>query len=130
MTVQRFEDLVIWQEARKLCVEVYSAFEKSKDYSFKDQIQRAAVSVMNNIAEGFDRNKNSKDNKQFISFLNIAIGSCGEVKSMSYLAQDLQYLDVDKAEMLRNKCLSLSIKINNLITTLQENNGQNNRLTL
>ena len=130
MTVQRFEDLVIWQEARELCVEVYSAFEKSKDYSFKDQIQRAAVSVMNNIAEGFDRNKNSKDNKQFISFLNIAIGSCGEVKSMSYLAQDLQYLDVDKAEMLRNKCLSLSIKINNLITTLQENNGQNNRLTL
>ncbi len=127
MAIQRFEDLIIWRESRILCSEVYSIFRANKDYSFKDQIQRAAVSVMNNIAEGFDRSKVTKDNKQFISFLNIANGSCGEVKSMFYLAQDLEYLSIDEAECFRNKCLSLSMKISALIETLQENNGQNNR---
>ena len=127
MVIQRFEDLVIWQESRQLCKDIYSAFRNVKDYSFNDQIQRASVSVMNNIAEGFDRSKVTKDNKQFISFLNIASGSCGEVKSMLYLAQDLQYLSNEDAEHYRNKCLSISSKINGLINTLQANNGINNR---
>jgi four helix bundle protein len=127
MAIQRFEDLVVWKESRTLCTEIYSIFRDSKDYSFKDQIQRAAVSIMNNIAEGFDRSRITKDNKQFISFLNIANGSCGEVKSMLYLAQDLEYLSIDEAECFRNKCLSLSMKISALLATLQENNGQNNR---
>ena len=127
MAIQRFEDLIIWKESRTLCSEVYSVFRANKDYSFRDQIQRAAVSIMNNIAEGFDRSKVSKDNKQFISFLNIANGSCGEVKSMLYLAQDLEYLSIEESEYFRNKCLSISMKIFALIETLQENNGQNNR---
>jgi four helix bundle protein len=127
MAIQRFEDLVIWQEARHLCSEIYAAFKQNRDDSFKDQIQRAAVSIMNNIAEGFDRNKLSKDNKQFISFLNISNGSCGEVKSMLYLAQDLHYLSVEQAEYFRNVCLSISAKIYALVGTLQENNGKNNR---
>ena len=125
--IQRFEDLIVWQESRQLCTEIYSAFRSNKDFSFNDQIQRAAVSVMNNIAEGFDRNKISKDNKQLISFLNISNGSCGEVKSMLYLAEDLQYLSTEQAESLRNRCLSISMKISALIGTLQENNGKNNR---
>lgn len=127
MAIQKFEDLVIWQEARDLCSDIYSAFRSNRDYGFNDQIQRAVVSIMNNIAEGFDRSKVTKDNKQFISFLNIAAGSCGEVKSMLYLAQDLDYLSMEKADCFRNKCLSLSAKIYALIVTLQENNGQNNR---
>ena len=128
MAIQRFEDLVIWKESRQLCGELYSAFQKVNDYSFNDQLKRASVSIMNNIAEGFDRSKVTKDNKQFISFLNIANGSCGEVKSMLYLAQDLHYLSVEDAERFRNACLSISSKITGLIITLQENNGQNNRL--
>ena len=127
MTVQNFEELVIWQEARKLCKHVYACFKNNKDYGFRDQIQRAAVSVMNNIAEGFDRSKSSKDNKQFLSFLNIACGSCGEVKSMLYLAQDLNYLTAQESEQLRKDCLSIAAKINGLVVTLQENNGKNNR---
>ena len=127
MTVQNFEELVIWQEARKLCKHVYASFKNNKDYGFRDQIQRAAVSIMNNIAEGFDRSKSSKDNKQFLSFLNIACGSCGEVKSMLYLAQDLNYLTAQESEQLRTDCLSISAKINGLVITLQENNGKNNR---
>jgi four helix bundle protein len=127
MSIQRFEDLIIWQETRHLCYDIYAAFKQNKDYSFNDQIQRAAVSIMNNIAEGFDRNKISKDNKQFISFLNIANGSCGEVKSMLYLAQDLQYLSIEQSEKFRNQCLSIATKIYSLVVTLQENNGKNNR---
>ncbi len=127
MTIQRFEDMVVWKEARTLCKDVYAAFQQNSDRGFKDQIQRAAVSIMNNIAEGFDRSKFSKDNKQLISFLNIANGSCGEVKSMLYLAQDLDYLSLGDAEFLRDKCLNISSKLNNLLKTLQENNGINNR---
>jgi len=85
---------------------------------------------MNNIAEGFDRSKFAKDNKQLISFLNIANGSCGEVKSMLYLAQDLDYLSFGDAEFLRDRCLNISAKLNNLLKTLQNNNGQNNRQTI
>lgn len=129
MAIQRFEDLVIWQEARLLCSEIYKEFSDSRDFGFRDQIQRAAVSIMNNIAEGYDRSKQSKDNKQFISFLNIAGGSCGEVKSMLYLASDLSYISNEKSLQLRNKCLSITMKISTLMTTLQENNGQNNRNT-
>ena len=119
--------MVVWKEARTLCKDVYAAFLQNTDRSFKDQIQRAAVSIMNNIAEGFDRSKFSKDNKQLISFLNIANGSCGEVKSMLYLAQDLDYLSLADAEFIRDKCLNISSKLNNLLKTLQENNGTNNR---
>ena len=127
MTIQNFEELIIWQEARKICTRIYADFKRIRDYGFNDQIQRAAVSIMNNIAEGFDRSKISKDNKQFISFLNIASGSCGEVKSMLYLAQDLNYLSQDEAEKLRSECISISAKITGLVMTLQDNNGKNNR---
>jgi len=127
MTIQNFEELVIWQEARKMCKQVYAFFKNNKDYGFKDQIQRAAFSIMNNIAEGFDRSKSSKDNKQFLSFLNIAYGSCGEVKSMLYIAQDLNYLSMQESEQLRIDCISISAKIKGLIITMKENNGKNNR---
>lgn len=127
MTVQRFEDMVVWKDARKLCKDIYAAFQPNQDRGFKDQIQRAVVSIMNNIAEGFDRSKFSKDNKQLISFLIIANGSCGEVKSMIYLAQDLDYLSLADAEYLRDECLNLSMRLNSLLKTLQENNGTNNR---
>ena len=85
MTVKRFEELLVWQKAKTLSVLVYKTFETSKDFGFKDQIQRASVSVMNNIAEGFER----KSDKEFVFFLNIAKGSCGEVRSMLYLALEL-----------------------------------------
>ena len=127
MTIKRFEDIVVWKEARKLTKDIYATFRQNPDRGFRDQIQRAAVSIMNNIAEGFDRSKFSKDNKQLISFMNIANGSCGEVKSMLYLAQDLEYLSLGDAEFLRDKCMNISLKMNSLLKTLQDNNGQNNR---
>ena len=86
---QTFEELRIWQQARKQAKEVYTEFGgesvSSRDFGFRDQIQRAGVSVMNNIAEGFERHSPT----EFAHFLNIAKASCGEVRSMLYLAEDL-----------------------------------------
>ena len=76
MKIERFEDILAWHKAKVLTVEIYKQFENSKDFGFRDQIQRAAVSVMNNIAEGFER----KSNKEFAYFLYVAKGSCGEVR--------------------------------------------------
>lgn len=83
MTIQRFEDIIAWQKAQDLAVKIYGEFGYSRDFSFKDQICRAVVSISNNIAEGFDRNTTSKE---FVRFLLISKGSCAEVKSMLYLA--------------------------------------------
>jgi four helix bundle protein len=88
MKVKRFEDLIAWQKAIDLAELIYVHFRELKDFSFRDQICRAAVSVSNNIAEGFDRGSDA----DFKRFLNIARSSCNEVKSMLYLAERLHYI--------------------------------------
>lgn len=118
MQVYSFEELVIWQEARNIVNDVYSLLKDNRDYDFKSQINRAAISIMNNIAEGFERNRNSADNKQFKNFLNISYGSCGEVRSMIYLAEDLNYIGQKDGEKLQNDCYSLSCKIVAFMQTL------------
>ncbi len=96
-TIQTFEEIKVWQRARELSVEVYKTFSTIKDYGFRDQIQRAAVSVMNNIAEGFER----KGNKELSRFLYISKGSCGEVRSMLQLALDLRYISKEDFSKLQ-----------------------------
>ena len=118
MQVYSFEELIIWQEARQIVKMVYSLLAKNHDFDFKSQINRAAISIMNNIAEGFERNRNSADKKQFYNFLNISYGSCGEVRSMTYIAQDLDYMNEKDAVALRNDCYSLSCKIVAFMQTL------------
>lgn len=88
MKINSFEDVISWQKARVLNKAIYTSFNGCKDYSFRDQIQRASVSIMNNIAEGFER----ETKPELIRFLFISKGSCGEVKSMIILAHDLGYL--------------------------------------
>ena len=98
--IQKFEDLLCWQAARKLVKDVYVMSNEGKlatDYSMKDQLRRAALSVMNNIAEGFGR----FGNKDFIRFLDISQSSAQEVQSMLYVLSDLSYLSDDKIELLR-----------------------------
>jgi len=93
---ERFEDLIFWKRSKFLVVEIYRTFRNVKDFGFRDQIQRAAVSVMNNSAEGFER----KGNKEFKHFLFIAKGSCGEVRSMLNIAFELGYIDKINFEKL------------------------------
>ena len=125
MKINKFEDLVVWQLARTLVKDIYSSLKTCRDFGFNDQLQRAAVSIMNNIAEGFERSNYSKDNKQFLNFLNIAYGSCGEVRSMFYAAEDLGYIDEGNAKLFRNRCTDLSFKLNSLITTLRQHDTHN-----
>ena len=99
-----FEELEIWKKARNLIREIYQELVQCRDFSFRDQIQRASLSVMNNIAEGFER----RTSKDFAHFLDLAKGSCGEVRSMLYAAEDLGYLATSKAEALRSNYISLS----------------------
>jgi four helix bundle protein len=106
--VSQFEDLRIWQEARELVKHIYHSISSdptsSKDWGFRNQIQTAVVSIMNNIAEGFERSSD----KEFARFLDIAKASCGEVRSMLYLAEDLNYIDAKKTVELREKAVSIS----------------------
>ncbi|HLX95808.1 MAG TPA: four helix bundle protein [Verrucomicrobiae bacterium] len=90
--IQKFEDVLAWQKARELTREIYAHAEAglfAKDFGLRDQIQRASVSIMGNVAEGFDRG----GDKEFIQFLSISKGSCGEVKSHLYVALDQQYVN-------------------------------------
>ena len=114
MTAERFEDLRIWQNARIQANRVYNSFGpdsvSSRDFGFRDQIQRCAVSVMNNIAEGFER----KTDLDFARFLDIAKGSNGEVRSMLYLAEDFEYLNFETAQKMRLFSEDLSRAIESL----------------
>jgi len=106
-----FEDLEVWKNAMQLVVAVYSELIENKDFGFKDQIQRAAVSIPSNIAEGYER----QTNKEFIQFLYIAKGSSGELQTQLYIAQKLNYLAKDKAIELIDKSKKISSMIYNLI---------------
>jgi four helix bundle protein len=114
MAVQKFEELIAWQKAQDLAVDIYTSFQLIKDYGFKDQICRAVVSVSNNTAEGFDRNTNA----DFKRFLFIAISSCSEVKSMLYLATRLKFISEDEKLILLNKAEEVSKIIRGLIKSL------------
>lgn len=108
--MKRFEELRIWQDARGLVRDVYSFTSELKDYAYNDQIRRAAISIMNNIAEGAD----SGSDALFFRYLNIAKGSCGEVKSMLYLAEDLGYCSCEYSLTLREKVKGISAAIHKL----------------
>lgn len=111
-----FEDLKVWQEARALTKNVYCALSVCRDFGFKDQIQRAAVSVMNNIAEGSE----SGSDASFIKFLKISKGSCAEVRSMLYLCLDLNYINNDMFVQLKEQTLFISRSINKLIISVRQ----------
>ena len=118
MVAKRFEDLIIWQKAREFAQSIYvltrgSAF--AKDYGLKDQIQRAAVSISSNIAEGFERNGNI----EFKNFLFIAKGSCGEVRSQLHIAYDIGYLKEAEFDNAVSQSLGLSRMIVSFIASLK-----------
>lgn len=118
-TVQRFEDLVIWKLARELSREVYGFTTRQpfvQDHPLKNQIRASSGSVMDNIAEGFERGSR----KEFIQFLTIAKGSAGETRSQLYRSCDLQYLTQEEFEATKNKCLTLSKMLYSFIEQLKK----------
>ena len=114
MKIEKFEDIIAWQKSKELTIDIYRQFKNCKDFSFRDQIQRATVSIMNNIAEGFER----RGDKEFKHFLFIAKGSCGEVRSMLYLALELKYLSKEDFKKFHNLSTEISKLLSGFIKTL------------
>ena len=114
-TVRRFEDLAMFKKARELTKEVYSALTPCKDYGFRDQIQRASVSVVSNIAEGFE----SGTKQEFLNYLYIAKGSAGEVRAQSHVAYDIGYLNIETFKNLNLKAEECSRLIASFIKKLK-----------
>ncbi len=108
MTIQKFEDVIAWQKGRKLNVALFATFESNRNYSFKDQLFRASLSVTNNIAEGFERG----GDKELRQFLIIARGSIAEVRSMLYTALDIEYISQQEFEQF----LEQSVEVGKLLT--------------
>ena len=109
----------MWQQARELVKEIYEDLRTgpgSKDFGFRDQIQRAGISAMKNIAEGFERFTEI----EFARFLDVARGSCGEVRSMYYPAEDLGYVSSDVADKRRSKARQISAGIASLASHLRK----------
>ena len=116
--IEKFEDLIAWQKARQLTADIYQITnqgEFARDFGLRDQIRRASVSVMSNIAEGFER----FNLKEFHHFLSIAKSSCGEVRSQLYVALDANYLQTIKFTELKNRCIELSKITNGLRSSVK-----------
>jgi len=112
--IERFEELIAWQKARGLAREIYRVTEEgrfSRDFGLKDQIRRAAVSIMSNIAEGFERGRPS----EFQQFLSIAKASCAEVRSQLYIALDANYIK----DELFNELMSKAEEVGRIIGGLR-----------
>ena len=118
-TAQQFEDLHVWQDARALVNSIYTASKQRdfyRDLSLREQIRRATVSTMSNIAEGFERGTR----KEFIQFLSIAKGSVGEARSQLYIALDQEYLNQTKFNELKEMAVTLSRRIATFIAYLEK----------
>lgn len=114
--MKTFEEIPIYQKAKELCLEIYKINndQYKKDFGFKDRIQRAAISVMNNIAEGFERGSD----KDFVKFLYYSKGSVGEVRSLLNVAIELDCIENQVYEKLKNDCLETSKQLSSFIKYL------------
>ena len=117
-TARQFEDLNVWQEARQLVGTIYAASRQrafNQDFGLRDQIRRAAISTMSNIAEGFERGTR----KEFVQFLNIAKGSNGEVRSQLHVALGQKYISEKEFAALNKAAVILSRKLSDFIRYLE-----------
>ncbi len=118
-TIKQFEDLEIWKLARDLCQDIYNTIKTtplSSNYKLRDQIDSSSGSVMDNIAEGFERDGKN----EFRQFLSIAKGSCGETRSQIYRVYDREYIKEERFEEIKNKTIVISKKISAFISYLNK----------
>jgi four helix bundle protein len=117
--IERFEDIEAWQKARELTKEIYALTNEgpfARDFGLRDQIRRASVSILSNIAEGFERNSN----KEFVQFLYIAKGSAGEVRAQLYVALDQAYIGQSTFNLLNKNAAEISRMVSGLIAYLNK----------
>jgi four helix bundle protein len=117
MKIEKFEDLIVWQEGVSMTTEIYNLLKNCNDFGFRDQIRRAALSIPSNIAEGYDR----QTNKEFIQFLFIAKGSCAEVRTQLYVAQNVEIISKESVDKLLVQTNKISAMLTKLIQTRKVN---------
>src|SRR5438067_2818979 len=110
MAFQSFENLEVWQRGCRLAVDVFKAFASCRNFTMQDQVQRAALSVPSNVAEGYERDSN----KEFIRFLNISKGSCGELRTQLYISRKLDFLTKSDFNRLVNSSKEISKMLHGL----------------
>jgi four helix bundle protein len=110
MAFQSFEDLEVWQRGCRLALNVFQTFGACRNFTMQDQVQRAALSVPSNVAEGYERNSN----KEFIRFLNIAKGSCGELRTQLYISRKLDFLNKPAFDRLIGESKEISAMLHGL----------------
>ena len=119
--IENFEDLEVWQLSRRLTGKIYQVSQNgpcARDFGFCDQIRRAVVSIVSNIAEGFER----RSNGQFIQFLDIANGSAGEVRAQLYIALDLGYVAKEQFDEMVKDVVAIGRMITSLVRHLRSHN--------
>jgi four helix bundle protein len=127
-TIQRFEDIEAWKKARQLTLAVYRVTDVgafSRDFGLRDQIRRASVSILSNIAEGFERD----GNREFRQFLALAKGSVGELKAQLYIALDVEYIDREQFEGLYDLATDVSRLLAGLIRYLVQSDYKGTKFT-
>ena len=128
-TIKQFEDLEIWQLARTLCDDLFKLALNSKlisDYKLYNQINGSSGSVMDNIAEGFERN----GNREFIQFLSIAKSSCGEARSQLYRVMDRAYCSEEEFEKIKSQTITISKKIGAFINYLKKSDFKGSKFNI
>ncbi|HJR99570.1 MAG TPA: four helix bundle protein [Flavobacterium sp.] len=125
-TINTFEELDIWQLSREICQDVWDLFEKTtlgKDFELRNQMNRSSGSVMDNIAEVFERN----GRREFINFLSYSKGSCGELRSQLYRALDRNHISKEEFEFLKNKTITESKKIGAFMSYLVKSDNKGSK---
>ena len=111
----RFEDLDVWKRSSRLCVDIYKALAELKDYGFRDQITRSALSIPSNIAEGFERDSK----KETANFLNYAKGSAGELRTQIFIGLEIGYISRDAGQIWLAEAKEISKMIYGLMKTIR-----------
>ena len=128
-SVKRFEDLEVWILAKDFTVIIYKITENEylkKDFGLKDQIRRASVSILSNIAEGFERN----GNKEFMQFLSYAKGSAGEIRAQLYLIKELNFINEEEFFLLNDKISQISKMLSGFINYLKQSDLKGTKYTI
>ena len=112
----RFEDLEVWKRSARLSADIYRELKDLKDFGFRDQITRSGLSIPSNIAEGFER----KSKKEFLVFLKYALGSCGELRTQTYIGMEIGYI----SKITGNNWIQETKEISAMITSLVKTNRQ------
>ena len=119
-----FENLDVWKAGCRLAVDVYSELQKCRDYGLRDQMQRSAVSISSNIAEGSER----KSKKEFVQFLYIAKGSCAELRTQLYIASVVGAISSEAASKLTGETKRIAAMLAGLINTLEPLNDMGSKV--